>query len=163
MGMSLSKLRELVMDREAWRAAVHGVAKSWTQLSDWTELNNRALFLIHNRCSFKSWWWGRGSNIFLLKNKTNGATVTIWNGIQSVQQQEGTEQIIHFLLKDFFLQVHPLALHKVTSSYLMDEQSSVILPEAQAEKTWKYQWTAQITTSSTISKQEGRGQAGHNL
>ena len=39
MGMSLSKLQELVLDREAWQAAVHGVAKNQTRLRDLTELN----------------------------------------------------------------------------------------------------------------------------
>ena len=39
MDMSLSELRELLMDREAWHAATHGVAKRWTRLSDLTELN----------------------------------------------------------------------------------------------------------------------------
>ena len=46
MDVSFSEFRELVNDREAWSAAIHGVAKSQTQLSDWTELNWKLLQMV---------------------------------------------------------------------------------------------------------------------
>ena len=59
MDMGLGGLQELVIDREAWRAVVHGVAKSWTRLSDWTELNWEIFSLAKKKkkkkiCSFHS-------------------------------------------------------------------------------------------------------------
>ena len=57
MDVSLSKLHELVMDREAWRAIVHGVAKCWTRLSDWTELMQRYTHLCVNSPNSNHYIW----------------------------------------------------------------------------------------------------------
>ena len=67
MGMSLSKLWEFVIDREAWRAAIHGVAKIQTWLSDWTELNWRGpdITLTLQMLRLKS--LGKASNVYMLK------------------------------------------------------------------------------------------------
>ena len=59
MNVSLSELREMVMNREAWRAAIHGVAGSWTRLSDWTELDDLLVDWRERQrdCLMLIWCW----------------------------------------------------------------------------------------------------------
>ena len=56
MDMSLGELRELVMDREAWRAVIHGMAKSQTRLSNWTELKSATCLKLGKPCLLTSTW-----------------------------------------------------------------------------------------------------------
>ena len=69
MNMSLSKLQELVMDREVWHAAIHGVTKCWTWLSNWTELNH------HKKAKDKG---ERRKHIWKRRRIVETSWVTVW-------------------------------------------------------------------------------------
>ena len=125
--MGLGELQESVMDREAWRAAVHGVAKSQTRLSNWTKLNPAAAF---GHCFWRHWlrhgklYKGKMAEQQRWDHKPPEST---WNPLNTSQNPFGGIQGILSSMEDRC---------KVSKSYIVVMILALVYPIVRAYKLW---------------------------
>ena len=116
MDVSLSELQELMTDREAWRAAIHGVAKSRKRLSDWTELNP-TVHLIH--CSQSYLFWYKSVHITSLLDESKVLTsIPTLPGPYLILQLH-LNWLICFITLSCFLFLEHLSYYHLWSVYLL--------------------------------------------
>ena len=93
MDMSLSKLREMVKDRETWCAIVHGVAKNWTPLTNWTTTDpyNGILVTAKKKCDIKSWKDREHFKCILIRKRSLKRLHSIWFQFYNILAKETME------------------------------------------------------------------------
>ena len=89
MNMSLREIQELVMYREAWSATVHGLSKSWTRLSDWTEINwyGFPLNSLWDNLLLSNWVWAWGEPLNKQYSFSSYCQTVFWQSVQPLKEE----------------------------------------------------------------------------